>query len=174
MDINKLPKDVARVDIEKAGQTMLSVRVWLKGFSLNDAGSPAFEDMIDISMLQACKTLEDQGFAVTVYTKERVYALRGPVTRVDFVKQNDGWHIKKYPYGWKASTQPMSDVVKTEEEIKQAIQWCKDQGWTIYDFEGEIIRAWKGKPIPVHDTKSIKKLRAKYPRARQYDFAYHG
>lgn len=174
MDINKLHQDVARVDIEKAGQTMLVVRAWLKGFSIKDAGAPAFEDMIDVSMLQACKALEDQGFAVTVYTKERVYALRGPITRVDFVRQADGWHIKKFPYGWQASTRPLSDVVKSEEEIRQAIQWCKEQGWTVYDFEGEIIRAWRGKPMPVHNAESIRRLRTKYPHAHQYDFAYYG
>lgn len=173
MDINKIPPDVARIDVERCGQTMLLVKAWKRGFDPNDAGAPAFEDFLDaISIFGACDALKAQGFSVTMATQGKARALRGPVTRIDFVKQTDGWHVRKYPAGWTASTHPMSDVVKPESEIREAIQWCRNNGWTVRDFENEIVRAWKGKPEPVHTAETIRRLRAKYPITRKYDFAY--
>lgn len=176
IDLTKIPSDIARIDIEKTGSSTIFVRVWKNGFNPYDAGAPAFEDMLDggsASMSQLCAAVEAHGFSVTMTGSSKIRALRGPVTRVDFVKQVDGWHIKKYPHGWLASTRPMSDQVKTHEEVKFAIEWCKSQGWAIYDFKGEVIRAWKGKPMPVHTAETIRSLRIKHPNER-YDFAYYG
>lgn len=174
IDLQKISKEFARIDIEKVGFTTIFVRVWKNGYNPNDAGAPAFEDMLDagaFSMSGICATVEAQGFSVTMTGSNKARALRGPVTRVDFVKQSDGWHIKKYPHGWRASTRPMSDQVKSYEEVIAAIEWCRENGWSICDFKGEVIRAWKGKPVPVRDADSIRKIRNKYPNA-QYDFRY--
>ncbi|MDD2922132.1 MAG: hypothetical protein PHQ36_07585 [Anaerolineales bacterium] len=173
MDINKIQPDIARIDIERSGQTMLFVRAWKKGFNPDDAGSPAFEDLIDaISMTQVCAALEAQGFSVTMTSAAQARALRGEVTRVDFVKQTDGWHIKKYPHGWRASTRPMSDVVKSEDEINAAIHWCKEHGWTVRENPG-LSRAWKGKPLPVRTAEAIRQIRTKAtPEQRFANFLY--
>lgn len=176
IDLQKIPNDVARIDIEKTGASTIFVRVWKKGFNPDDAGSPAFEDMLDggsSSMSQICGMVEAQGFSMTMTGSSKARALRGPATRIDFVKQDDGWHIKKFPHGWRASTRPMSDQVKSYEDVMSAVEWCKSHGWSIYDFKGEVIRAWKGKPMPVHTAETIRILRTKH-KHDHYDFAYYG
>lgn len=177
MDIKALPKNIARVDIERTGETVVFARLWKQGFNVDDAGAPAIEEMFDgktESFAQICAALELQKFSVTAYSATRAQALRGPVTRVDFINQFDGWHIKKYPSGWKADTRPMSDVIKTEEEINSAIAWCESNGWTVRKTKTSV-RAFKGVIKPVHDASTIKAMRSRAtPDQRFYDFAFDG
>ncbi|MBK8467707.1 MAG: hypothetical protein IPL32_17980 [Chloracidobacterium sp.] len=177
INLKDIQPDIARIDIERVGETTIFVRVWKVGFNPSDAGSPAFEDMLDgqaESMSGLCSIVEAQGFSITMNGSKKARALRGPVTRIDFVKQVDGWHIKKYPRGWRASTKPMSDVIKSDEEINAAIAWCRTNGWSIRDFRGEIIRAWKGNPVPVHTAETTRRLREKYPNDRLHNFLFDG
>ncbi len=175
IDLKNISKDIARIDIDRAGLTTIFVRVWKKGFNANDAGYPDFEDMLDggaESMSQLCATVESQGFSITMNGKSFARALRGEVTRVDFAKQVDGWHIKKYPHGWRASTRPMSDEIKTEDEIKEAIRWCREHGWIVRERNG-YSRAWRDKLMPVHTAEEMRILRLKAtPEQRFADFAY--
>lgn len=175
IDLKNLPKDIARLDIERAGFTTIFVRVWKKGFNPDDAGAPDFEELVDggaESMSQICAAVKAQGFSITMSGSNKARALRGEVTRVDFVKEVDGWHIKKYPHGWRASTLPMSDVVKPEEEIKQAIAWCMENGWIVRENKGHS-RAWKNKLMPVRTREEMRRCRANAtPEQRFCDFAY--
>lgn len=169
----QIPPDTARIDLEKSGQSILFIRLWKKGYNTDDAGAPDKEDLLEgaLSLNDILAYIENQGFSVTV-TGASARCLRGPVTRIDFVKQADGWHLKKFPAGWRATTRPMSDVIKTEDEIKQAIQWCKQNGWTVRENQG-FSRAWKGAPKPVRTAEATRRMRAKAtPDQRFADFAY--
>jgi len=175
IELKNISKDVARIDLEKVGFTTIFVRVWKKGYNADDAGAPDIEDMLDggaESMVQLCAAVEAQGFSITMSGMAKARALRGEVTRVDFTKEVDGWHIKKYPHGWRATTRPMSNEIKTEDEIKQAIAWCRDHGWIIRENKG-YSRAWKNKLMPVRTAEETRRLRAKAtPEQRFADFAY--
>jgi len=175
MDIKNIHKDIARIDLERTGNSVLFIRVWKKGYNPDDAGAPAFEEMLDggiVSTSQICADIEAQGFSITMSGSQKARALRGEVTRVDFVKEVNGWHIKKYPQGWRATTRPMSDVIKAEDEIKQAIIWCRENGWIVRENKG-YSRAWKNKLMPVHTTEEMRRLRANAtPEQRFCDFAY--
>lgn len=184
IDLKNISKDIARIDIDRAGFTTIFVRVWKKGFNASDAGAPDFEDMLDggtESMSQLCAAVEAQGFSITMSGSNKARALRGEVTRVDFAKRADGWHIVKYCYGWTAKTRPMSDVLKSEEEINSAIAWCETHGWTIRKWDSGA-RAWKDKLRPVRDANGIRAMRRKAEDELQrgavgtnkifYDFAF--
>lgn len=175
MNINKIPPDIARIDIDRASRTVLFIRAWKRGYNPDDAGAPTFEDMLDgrtESTEQICAVLEAQGFSITISSSSKARALRGPTTRVDFVKQADGWHIKKYPEGWRATTRPVSDVVKTEEEIRAAIQWCRENGWIVRENPG-FSRAWKDKLMPVRTAEATRQMRAKATNEqRKFNFLY--
>jgi len=184
MEINALPKDIARVDLERTGETVCFMCLWKKGFNASDAGAPAIEEMFDggsTSMSTLCAALEAQGFSVTMTTSSKARALRGEVTRVDFVKRADGWHILKYCYGWTATTRPVSDVLKTENEINAAIAWCENKGWIIRKWSGGA-RAWKDKLHPVRNANGIRAMRRQAQTELQrgavgtnkifYDFAF--
>lgn len=175
IDLKNISKDIARIDIEKIGHTTIFVRVWKEGFDPYDAGAPDFEEMLDggaNTTAQIFSIIEAQGFSITMSGSQKGRALRGEVTRVDFVLEVNGWHIKKYPHGWKATTKPMSDVIKSEDEIKQAIAWCRAHGWIVRENKG-YSRAWKNKIMPVHTAEQMRSLRAKAtPEQRFADFAY--
>ena len=173
-NLQNIPGDIARIDIEQAGFTTIFIRAWKKGFNPDDAGAPDFEELVDaglMSMSQVCAAVEEFGFSITIRGK-RATALRGPVTRIDFIKQVDGWHIKKYPAGWRAATRPMSDEIKSEEEIKQAIAWCRENDWIVRENPGHS-RAWKHKLLPVHTREEVRRLRANATSEQRFaDFAY--
>ncbi len=174
-DLKSISKDIARIDIEKVGFTTIFVRVWKRGYNAEDAGAPDIEDMLDggtSTVPQLCAVVEAHGFSITMSGANKARALRGEVTRVDFVRQVDGWHIKKYPHGWKATTRPMSDVIKSEDEIRQAIAWCREHGWIVRENKG-YSRAWKRKLMPVHTAEEMRRLREKATsEQRSADFAY--
>lgn len=167
-----IPADTARIDVDNSIKTLLFIRLWKKGFNTDDAGAPDKEDLLEgITLHDVLDFIEKQGFSITV-TGASARCLRGPVTRIDFVKQFDGWHIKKYPEGWRAATRPMSDALKAEDQIKQAVQWCKDNGWTVRENPG-FTRAWKGAPKPVRTAEAIKHMRAHATSEQRFaDFAY--
>jgi hypothetical protein len=161
MDIRKLPQDIALVDIDRTGETVMFARIWKNGYNVDDAGAPDSEEMFDgklDSMSMICAALEAQGFSITMNGTSKARALRGPITRVDFVHQSDGWHIKKYCAGWTAKTRPVSDVVKTEEEVNAAISWCDEHKWSVRKWDGGA-RAFRGAPKPVRDANTIRAMR---------------
>ena len=172
-------RKITRVDLEKAG-TDIVVKKWYEGWS---EGSPA-----DITsneprafLVSILMKLEKEGFTVEMADSEHGRALRGTITRVDIVSLPDGFHYRKFPFGWTARTRPMSDERKTEEEVAEIIGWCKQKGWNVREWPGGY-RAFKGAPMPVRDKASILTMRRKVEQdmalgrahsdnRSQYDFA---
>lgn len=161
MDIKNLPKDIARVDIDRTGETVMFARIWKSGYRVEDPGAPDVEEMFDgklESMSMICASLEAQGFSITMSGNSKARALRGPTTRVDFVQRSDGWHILKYCAGWTAKTHPVSDELKTEEEVNAALSWCEKNKWTVRRWQGGA-RAFRGAPKPVRTANEIRAMR---------------
>lgn len=165
---------ITRIDIERVGATMLSVRQWYEGWiegqapDIDEITSGRIEDLLD----QYTK----QGFACWMASNAKGRALRGKTTRIDFIRLDDGWHIRKYPYGWTAKTSPLSDETKPDTDIAQAIAWCKANGWTVREWPNGA-RAWKGEIKPIRDTNTIKYLRRQVNQTvgdirRQFDLAF--
>lgn len=146
---------VTRIDIEKAGTGML-VRYWREGWNEDCPTPPDYDEIVEGEIYRLMMKYEDQGFTCEMCDSNHGRALRGKITRIDFVKLPDGWHIKKWPYGWTAKTQPMSDKVVPDAE--DAIKWCEDNGWNVRRWP-EGARAFKGEPKPVRDTNGIWAMR---------------
>jgi len=172
-------KLVTRVDLEKAGTDVI-VREWYEGWHEGSSADKTTNEPRGY-MVGMLGRLEKQGFTCEMMDGEHGRALRGKTTRVDIVKMPDGWHYRKYPYGWTAKTRPMTNEVKTEEEIGVIVAWCQKNGWNIRAWPGGY-RAFKGQPIPVRDRASIMLMRRKVEsdlalgrstseNKSQYDFA---
>jgi hypothetical protein len=159
----------------------VQVKEWAEGWKEGD--SPTKESVIKGGYIVGILiTLEAQGFTCEMADANTGRALRGKVIRVDLVKLPDGWHYRKYPYGWTARTKPMTDEVKTDDEIAQIISWCKGHQWATREWPGGF-RAFMGEPLPVRDTKAIMSMRRKVEadmsqgrasadNRSQFDFAY--
>jgi hypothetical protein len=166
-------KPIERIDIERVGANSLMVRKWFAGYDLHDAGSADVEDFVhNASLDRTLADYEKQGFAVWISRRGMGHAIKGPITRVDILLDDTTWTVKKYPRGWKAETKPIStSTLKTEGEVKGALQWLKENNWTVIEWEGNY-RAFKGKMLPVHDAHTIRQLRRKNPNAR-YNLAFY-
>ncbi len=94
-------------------------------------------------------------------------ALRGNITRIDFILIEDQMHIRKFPYGWTARTPHMTDDIKSPQECENAIAWCNTHGWIVHRWPGGA-RAWCGELLPVRDYSTIKFLRQQIAQNHQY------
>ncbi len=155
-------KRITRVDIEKAGADGLFVRKWEEGWQIDGSTQPCSNEYLpDARSIETMLfELEKQGFAVWMQDNFHGRALRGIITRVDLIKLPDGWHYKKYCYGWTAKTRPMIDEAKTDDEVKAIVAWCQSKGWNVRQWPGGY-RAFKGQPMPVRDRASIMAMRRK-------------
>ena len=153
---------ITRVDLEKVGQSSVIVRSWRAGWNRDDAGAPDVEDFIESGSIPALLAeYEKQGFTVEMAHAGVGRALRGEITRVDFVREHDGWLVKKFPIGWSAKTRPLTTETKPADfDLESALAWCQSHGWTVYRWDGGA-RAWKGQPKPIRDRATILTMRRK-------------
>lgn len=170
-------KPITRIDLEAVGASLVSVRQWREGWQDDGSTAPDMEELITGSIMFLLMDYEKQGYTCEMCDRAHGRALRGKTTRVDFVKKPDGWHLQKWPHGWTAKTLPITDEIKTEEQIEAAIAWCEGNGWTVHRINSDKARAWKGQPKPVHDRKTILRMRRIAEEERRdffVDFAFDG
>lgn len=160
---------ITRVDLEAVGSTIFR-KNWEAGWIEGDApaSTETFEGATVFSLL---RSLELNGFTVEMHDDDHGRALRGQITRIDFSVVGPQVVVRKWPYGWTASTRPISTETKTGFDLENALDWCLKNGWTVYRYEGGA-RAWLGQALPVRDAASIRRLRARMPRT-QFDLAFY-
>lgn len=167
-----IPPEITRIDLERAGGGLF-VRQWKLGWRDDGSSCHESEEYVTGQRIEALLAeCEKLGFAVWMCDNSHGRALRGDVTRIDFVEGK----IRKYPYGWTAKTRPLSERTATPDEIQAAVQWCKEHNWTVREWPNGA-RAWKGEPKPIRDASTIRYLRRQTdaslgdPR-RRYDLAF--
>jgi hypothetical protein len=172
----RIEPTATRYHFEVVNGKDLSLAVYLKGHKAPDM----FDYLPDLRLLDVLKVLEQAGFAVRIYDHgSTAVALKDQPTRIDFLKEGDNWLCKKYAAGWTASTPPIETKQMTEQQIAEAIQWCKDRNWIVREFPGGA-RAWKGKLLPVRDRAAILSMARKIKQSnlsrpdnrRLFDFAF--
>jgi hypothetical protein len=165
-----MDKKIARIDLEKIGANLIEVRQWYAGWR-DDGSTPA--DIDEVVEGQTIPGLlagyEKQGYTCEMCDKAHGRALRGAITRVDIVRLPDGWHYRKFPFGWSAKTRPLSDEIKTEAEIHEILEWCELKRWTVRRWP-DGARAFRGEPKPVRDRAAILSMRR---RASQELYLQH-
>ena len=158
-----------RIDIEKNGDGVL-VKAWYAGWQPNTPANRSGR-LPGTSIFAELKQLEARGYSCTQFDNDHAQALKGPITRIDFVKIGAGVVVKKYPFGWTAHTNPIS--VKSEGpefDFEFALNWCRENGWTVHTWP-DGARAWKGEVLPVRTVQAILRLRRQNPH-EQADLAY--
>jgi len=169
-------KPVTRIDIEKLGQTMVSVRSWFEGWHEGQAHD--HEDILEGRSIDSLLfEYEKQGYTVEMASNSQGRALRGKTTRIDFLILGGKYFIHKYPFGWTAKTRPIQELEKTQAEWEQAVLWCEASGWTVYRWP-EGARAWRGKAMPIHDAHTIRRMRTRIDKIpddprKNYDLAFY-
>jgi len=168
---------ITRIDLERVGSTGIIVRSWFQGWRQPDAGTPDMEDYIESGSIPALLAeYERQGFTVEMAHASVGRALRGEITRIDFIHNDSDWIIKKFPFGWTAKTRPLlSETKPADFDMESALAWCESRGWTVYRWDGGA-RAWKGAPKPVRDRASILAMRRKALESHVHytmDFAFY-
>ena len=147
-----------KIDLEKVPGGIL-IQEWDEGWK---EGSPCtvYDFLPDERLDNVLASYEKNGYCVHIFDETHGRALKGEITRIDFLKTGTGWKVDKYPYGWTAQT----PVLKTEQKgkdfnVDQALSWCRENGWEIRIWNGGA-RAWKGQIRPVHDAATIKQMRS--------------
>lgn len=168
-------KSITRIDLERCGAYGVMVRSWQEGWRLDDAGAPNTEEYImQGSIANMLADYEKQGFAVWMMNAGKGRALRGKITRVDVLLTDDTWTLKKFCFGWHASTPPIEKKAIDTQTAKDVIQWLKDNKWTLFEFPGGA-RAFLGKPYPVRNRSGILALRRRFEAEQKnynWDLAY--
>jgi hypothetical protein len=148
----KIIPGMTRIDLERLDADVV-MRVWFGKWHEGDRAE--YSDYLAgariESLLMQC---EKAGFTVHMIDGQHGRALRGEITRIDFM---DG-KIRKYPWGWSASTRPIQERDATADEQAAGLQWCKENGWTVREWPCGG-RAWKGEEKPVRDGITIQRLR---------------
>jgi hypothetical protein len=174
-------KQVTRIDLEQAGPGQVIVKKYLEGWGEGSCFT-VMEFEINTSIPALLAKYESDGFAVEMAHEGVGRALRGEITRIDFIQEKDGWTVKKYPFGWTAKTRPLHTNLKPASfDLDFALAWCEKKGWTVYRWQNGA-RAWKGAPKPVRDSATIMSLRRKSNDSirrgesdgrRNYDLAFY-
>jgi hypothetical protein len=151
-------KPITKVDIEEIAPGRSRVSYWYEGWDEDHPKQPDIMETVNLSAFRKLMELEDQGFTCEMPDANRGRALRGKITRIDFLMLPDGWHVKKYPYGWTAKTKPIEDKTLPESAIMKAVQWCREENWKVCQWPGGY-RAWKGPEKPVRDAEAIRSMR---------------
>lgn len=144
--------DSTRIDFERQGANVL-VQIWF-GKWREGSSCAVMDYLVDASIPALLEQCEKAGFTVEMMDGLHGRALRGEIVRVDIVKHGDLWRIRKYPWGWTARTKALTTREADETTARGAIQWMKDNGWAVYEWEDRAC-GWKGEPKPLHDRASI-------------------
>ena len=172
-----LNKNITRIDLEVTGEG-IQRKIWYQGWREGDA--PATVDTLDDPLFQILLEMDKtEHFSVTQFGSNRAQCLRGQITRMDFMQLPAGVNVRKFPYGWTASTRPMTDETKMDFDLDGALTWCKDHGYTVRNFPGGA-RAFLGIPLPIRDRSTILKMRRQIEQrltptgdnAQFYDLAF--
>lgn len=153
---------VTRIDLIRNTRDNTLLREWADGWKSGDA--PDRERMGAGSLMECLNALEDKGWSVTQYDNDNAQALRGTITRIDFIVRPQGLVcVKKFPNGWMAKTRPMKTETKPLD-LETAIAWCLSHGYTVRRWEKNErnpagARAWLGTVQPVRSTSEIQRLR---------------
>lgn len=157
-DIN--PMMVTRMDIVDAPEIGLIVKVWHGEWTPGSAPDGESYRM-GVSLDQAAAACERAGYTVRYYTADGAHqaqCLRGPITRMDFRLVAGQVKIQRWPYGWCASTRPISEDSIPEGEFENTLNELRNAGWTVHTWRGGA-RAWRGDPLPVRDAGVIRRMR---------------
>lgn len=151
-------RNVTKVELCQNGDLGCIVKEWAAGWQF---GSPATAERYvqqgDVERI--LRELEKEGFCCYMPDPENGIALRGEITRIDFIVNLDGVRVKKWPFGWTFKTPPISDEQKPPAfNLDEALDWCQRNGWTVRRYPGGA-RAWKGEPQPVRDRATIQFMR---------------
>lgn len=157
-----MSKPITRIDLEASGE-YVRFSMWEAGWHQGDKAN--ITDAKVGSLFYELTELEKQGFTVEMCDATHGRALRGKITRIDFVQPNGRWVVNKYPYGWTAKTRPLTSETKDETfDLESALTWCETHGWTVRRWPGGA-RAFLGEPMPVRDANTIKRMRRQVDQA---------
>jgi hypothetical protein len=173
---------ITRIDLEEIYRNRVVIKKWYQGWDEDHPSAPNIEEELDGYLPIILTEYEKYGYTCEMADATHGRALRGTTTRIDFILSTNGWHIRKYPYGWTAKTQPIEDKLQPESVVQSAIAWCKQQGWVMREWPNGA-RAFKDKERPVRDASTILSMRrtieAQYARGdlssgnmKFYDFAF--
>lgn len=165
MDNDNVSEWVTRIDLARDGRHV-NVEYFFKGWQQNVSSPNQYGYGVETTVEALLQKFERQGFVVWMTDGQTGRALRGNITRIDFLLIEGQMHIRKYPYGWTARTPHMTDDIRTPEECEAAIKWCSDHGWLVRRWPGGG-RAWAGPLLPVRDYSTIKMLRHQISQRRE-------
>ena len=157
LDNDKNP--ITRVDLEEVAKGYVLIDGWYDGWLDGEASkyhSAVENDRLDAILAE----LEKQGFCVRIYRSgTKAQALRGKITRIDFLLGDGKWTVAKYPYGWKAGTPALSRETKGDKfNIDKSLAWLADKGWTVVQWPGGA-RTWWGGMKPIRSREEILAMR---------------
>ena len=118
-----------RVDFERQGTNVL-ISTWEGNWK--EGSLPATYDYAeDTGVERLLFECEKAGFTVEMCDSFHGRALRGDITRVDILKVDGKWLVRKFPHGWTARTRPISERPLTDDEANAAIIWMKSNHWNV-------------------------------------------
>lgn len=154
--------DFTKIDFEKVPGGIL-IKEWEAGWK--EGSQPTVYDFLPNERLDdVLSSYEKNGFCVHLFGDNHGRALKGEITRIDFLQTKSGWKIDKYPYGWTAQTPALQTEQKSKDfDVDSCVSWCRENGWEIRIWDGGA-RAWRDKIRPVRDAETIKQMRANSDR----------
>lgn len=181
LTFSEIPGECIRVDLQDMGR-MIEAAWWLPGYQQTDehAGRWYYSKDDGVTLFQIATHLDlDRGFTVHIDRGgTRGRALVGQTTRIDILQVGQRWVVKKYPYGWTASTNPISAETKPVEFSPEvdALPWLEAKEWVILRWDderaGKGYRAFADKVQPVRDARGTLAMRKRYPDT-QLDLAIY-
>lgn len=150
-------KTITRIDLEAISPTHTRVRQWYEGWC-EGSETPDIDKTAASSVYRLLVEYEKQGFTCSMRSQDKGQALRGKITRIDFLKLGEEYRVQKWPYGWEPKTRPLEEKTLTQEAWEQAILGCESNGWTVRRWPGGA-RAFLGQPQPVRDRAAIMAIR---------------
>jgi hypothetical protein len=173
-----MDQKITRIDIEQISDDYLNLDCWYKGWREGQWQKPDECRIIEgRRLLELLNELSHNGYALTKLNDSKHWrALKGEIVRLDFIDTIEGWKVRKYPLGWTAKTQPLSEENKGKDfDIAAALDWLRKNHWTVMQWNGGA-RAWRYKIHPVRNAEEIRELRRRVNADKtinsQADLAY--
>jgi len=159
-------KPITRIDIEQKDGGGILVMFYTEGWVEGQSSPAQYDFQPTETIVGKLQEYERLGYTVEMCDAFHGRALRGRITRIDFMLEAGTWKIKKFPYGWTAKTKPISVTLSNQDEISAALDWCKVHRWTIRTWPNGA-RAWRGEAMPVRSTSDIRYLRRQIDRGHE-------